>query len=100
MTAGTNTSTELPTRGGKASLGLVAPCDPKRLTPRRGLRLPEAAAYVGVSETKFKAMVKAKTMPEPFKIGGVTLWDLWKIDQAFDALSNQGDDSEWDDVNA
>jgi predicted DNA-binding transcriptional regulator AlpA len=68
--------------------------------PRRGLRLPDAALYVGVSETVFDRWVKKKLMPEPFKIDGVTLWDIRKIDPAFDALSNQDDDSEWDDPHA
>ena len=39
-------------------------------------------------------------MPKPFRTGGVTLWDLRKIDTAFDALANQDDDSIWEDVHA
>jgi predicted DNA-binding transcriptional regulator AlpA len=64
----------------------------------RGLRKPRAAFYVGVSETHFDTWVRDKLMPEPFKIGGVVLWDRQRLDLAFDALSNREDDSVWDDV--
>lgn len=70
------------------------------LGPPRGMRLPIAAEYVGVSESKFLQMVKEGVMPKPFRTGGVTLWDLRKIDTAFDALANQDDDSIWEDVHA
>jgi predicted DNA-binding transcriptional regulator AlpA len=87
-------------RRGKPRLKPVVPPpeNPTIVPPRRGLRLPDAACYVGVSSSKFQAMVGEKVMPQPFKAGGVTLWDLRKIDEAFDALSNQEDDSEWDDL--
>jgi predicted DNA-binding transcriptional regulator AlpA len=64
------------------------------------MRLPVAAEYVGVSESKFIQMVKDGLMPKPFKIGGVTLWDRRKIDPAFDELSNPEVESVWDDVHA
>jgi predicted DNA-binding transcriptional regulator AlpA len=62
--------------------------------PRRGLRRPEAAAYIGVSESKFDELVRAGRMPEPLKLGTCAIWDLRRLDLAFDALS--GDDAEGD----
>jgi len=35
--------------------------------PRRGLRRPEAASYVGVSSTKFDELVEDGRMPAPFR---------------------------------
>lgn len=65
--------------------------------PRRGLRREESARYVGVSPTKFDEMVRDGDMPRPKRIGGCVVWDLKRLDMAFDALD--GDDteaSEWD----
>jgi predicted DNA-binding transcriptional regulator AlpA len=64
----------------------------------RGMRRPVAAAYIGVSESKFQQMVDDGLMPKSFKVGGVTLWDSRKIDQAFDELSNHEEESGWDDL--
>ncbi|HVW91451.1 MAG TPA: hypothetical protein VHB74_02470 [Devosia sp.] len=55
--------------------------------PRRGLHRIEAAVYVGVSTTKFDEMVENRTMPEPIHIGSRLVWDIRKLDDAFDALS-------------
>lgn len=57
--------------------------------PRRGLRREDAAAYVGVSPTKFDALVEDGRMPKPFRIDGCVLWDIRRLDLAFDALSEQ-----------
>jgi predicted DNA-binding transcriptional regulator AlpA len=68
----------------------------------RGLRLPKAAAYVGVSETQFKRWVDDGLMPKPFKVGDVTLWDARKVDSAFDNLPGNisEEESEWEDIHA
>jgi predicted DNA-binding transcriptional regulator AlpA len=62
----------------------------------RGLRSPAAAAYVGVSEAKFAQWVKDGRMPKAVKIDGCVVWDRYKLDAAFDALS----DSDVDDAKA
>jgi len=68
--------------------------------PRRGLRRPEAARYVGVSPTKFDEWVEKGTMPKPKRKDGCVIWDIRELDLAFDYLS--GDDepvgNSWDDV--
>lgn len=54
--------------------------------PPRGLSRAFAAAYVGVSPTKFDEMVADGRMPQPRKIDGRLVWDRHEIDQAFSAL--------------
>lgn len=55
--------------------------------PRRGLSRQEAARYVGISTTTFDKLVHEGKMPQPFRIGARTIWDLRKLDAAFDVLS-------------
>lgn len=57
--------------------------------PRRGLRRTEAAAYVGMSESKFDQLVDDGRMPKPIRIDGCVIWDMRRLDDAFDALSDQ-----------
>lgn len=57
--------------------------------PRRGLRREEAAAYVGVSPTKFDDWVERKLMPKPKRIDGVVVWDRFQLDIYFDALPDE-----------
>ena len=57
--------------------------------PPRGLRRTQAAAYVGVSTTKFDEMVVQGTMPQPKEIGARRLWDRQAIDAAFEALPDK-----------
>jgi predicted DNA-binding transcriptional regulator AlpA len=57
--------------------------------PRRGLSRDEAAIFIGVSATKFDAMVKDGRMPKPKTIDGRVVWDLIKLDRAFEALPDQ-----------
>jgi predicted DNA-binding transcriptional regulator AlpA len=57
----------------------------------RGLSRVQAAAYIGVGTTLFDAMVKDGRMPRPFRINTRVLWDRYKLDAAFDALSDQNE---------
>lgn len=57
------------------------------VVPRRGLSRQEAARYVGISTTKFDELTSEGQMPQPFRIGSRTIWDLRKLDAAFDLLS-------------
>lgn len=52
----------------------------------RGINRVEAAGYVGVSTSLFDEMVKDGRMPKPKRINARTVWDVRKLDQAFDAL--------------
>ena len=72
-----------------------------RSQPRRGLRRAEAAAFVGVSPTKFDQWVENGVMPKPKRQDGVVIWDIVALDAAFDALPDEGravraaDDGGW-----
>ena len=66
--------------------------------PRRGLRRVEAAIYIGISPTKFDEMVKDGRMSLPKRIDGAAVWDQRRLDLAFEALPDEGDDAgnPWD----
>jgi predicted DNA-binding transcriptional regulator AlpA len=57
--------------------------------PRRGLRREEAAAYLGFSARKFDALVADGRMPKPKYIDAVVVWDIHRLDFAFDALPDE-----------
>ena len=59
---------------------------PVSLAPR-GLRRAEAAAYIGVSASLLDEMVRDGRMPKPKRINSRTVWDRYRLDEAFDALS-------------
>lgn len=58
--------------------------------PRRGLRREEAATYLGFSARKFDELVGDGRMPKPKRIDGVVVWDILRLDSAFDALPDEG----------
>ena len=63
---------------------------------RRGLRRLDAAHYVGVSPSKFDELVK-DGRPRPKRLDSCVVWDVRRLDVAFDAI--EGDDdgpNEWD----
>lgn len=55
-------------------------------SPRRGLRRPEAATYIGVSVGKFDELVKERKMPAAIRVDNCVIWDIRALDSAFDAL--------------
>jgi predicted DNA-binding transcriptional regulator AlpA len=59
------------------------------LSPRRGLRREQAALYVGVSPRKFDQMVADERMPKPIGIDRCVVWDVRRLDLAFDALMDE-----------
>jgi hypothetical protein len=68
-----------------------------RLPIRRGLGAEEAAIYVGVGATLFRAMVSDGRMPRPRLINARRLWDVDELDAAFKSLPREGgDDTEQD----
>ena len=73
-----------------------------RSQPRRGLRRAEAAAFIGVSPSKFDEWVENGIMPRPKRQDGIVVWDVLALDTAFDALPDEGssnrrvNDSGWD----
>jgi predicted DNA-binding transcriptional regulator AlpA len=82
-------------RRSRAALSQIRPI------PRRGLSRDEAAIYVGIGTTKFDEMIGDGRMPSPIRIDGRKLWDVRKLDLAFDALSGQDEcasGTSWDDA--
>jgi predicted DNA-binding transcriptional regulator AlpA len=57
----------------------------RNLAPRN-LRASDAAAYIGVSQSKFRELVKDGRMPQPFYIDCCVVWDRFDIDTANDRL--------------
>lgn len=57
--------------------------------PPRGLRRPEAAAYIGVSPSTLDAMIRDGFMPKPKRYGNRTIWDRVAIDEAFACLPDE-----------
>ncbi len=80
-----------------AQVAGIAPAYRVEGGPRRGLRREEAARFVGVGASKFDEMVRDGRMPKPKRIDGCVVWDLRRLDLAWDALG--GDDeaqNPWD----
>jgi hypothetical protein len=61
----------------------------------RGLRREMAAAYVGVSPSKFEEWVAKGVMPKPKRQDGCTIWDRRALDVAFDELPSEGQVLGW-----
>jgi predicted DNA-binding transcriptional regulator AlpA len=62
----------------------------------RGLRHPDAAAYVGMKLTKFDSLVDDGRMPKPRRVDGVVVWDRHELDSAFDELPHDAEKNPWD----
>jgi predicted DNA-binding transcriptional regulator AlpA len=63
---------------------------PNSLAPR-GLSRVIAAAYIGVSPSKFDEMVADRRMPKAIRIDGRRVWDRIKVDEAFASLGEDED---------
>lgn len=60
----------------------------KALPPpvRRGLNREEAADYLSISPNTFDRLVADGQMPKPVQMYNRKVWDVRRIDSAFDAL--------------
>lgn len=76
----------------RAAPALVLDDAARRPAPRRGLSCAESADYIGISITKFLEMVADGRMPQPKQIDRRRVWDIRRLDAAFDALD--GDDND------
>ena len=66
-----------------------------------GLGEVEAAAAIGISATKFRALVEEKRMPSPRRLDGRKIWDVDELRAAFKALPHVYEDEKadsWADV--
>jgi hypothetical protein len=63
--------------------------------PRRGLDRDDAALFVGFSRRLFDQMVNDGRMPKPVEQDGEEVFDIVKLDKAFNRLSGGGHDNDW-----
>lgn len=56
-----------------------------------GLSRTEAAAYIGVSATKFDELVNNGRMPEPKRVGSRKIWDREALTIYFRSLGEERD---------
>jgi len=61
-----------------------------------GLGEVEAAAAIGISATKFRALVGEKRMPSPRRLDGRKIWDVDELRAAFKALPHAYEDEKAD----
>jgi predicted DNA-binding transcriptional regulator AlpA len=61
---------------------------------RRGLNRYQAANYIGVSASLFDQLVKQGEMPQPIRVKTRVIWDVRRLDEAFDELGGY-DENPW-----
>ena len=61
----------------------------KRPVPRRGLSRAEAAMYIGISPSKFDELRKDGRIGAAKLIDSRKVWDVRALDEAFDALPDE-----------
>lgn len=59
------------------------------IAPKLGYRRTEAAAFIGISPSKFDYMVKDGRLPEPHRIDGMVIWRADELIAAFDRLTGR-----------
>lgn len=68
----------------------------------RGLNRLKAAAYIGVSPTKFDELVKDCRMPAAKRVDRRKIWDRRALDKSFEALDGMTDTktntNPWDEI--
>lgn len=57
--------------------------------PPRAFRADRAAAYLGMSTSKFLDLVDQGRLSPGIKVDGMTLWDRLQLDADFEALKAQ-----------
>jgi predicted DNA-binding transcriptional regulator AlpA len=96
--AGVSAGRTVPSASRRETLG-HAKADPRdRTYPPRSMRREAAAAYIGVSTTKFDEAVADGRMPKPKRIDGCVIWDRYRLDQAFDDLPEGNQKTGWENV--
>lgn len=68
-------------------------------TPRL-MRAPDAAKYLGMSETRFRDHVNEGRIPQPKVDGKARTWDIADLDSFADSLPRKGEpaNDDWDGV--
>ena len=55
--------------------------------PPRGLRAEAGAEYLGMGRSKFLQLVDEGRLPKAKKIDGMSIWDRFELDAAFESLA-------------
>ncbi len=63
-----------------------------------GLRLPQAAAFIGISPSKFLDLVERGRLPKPKSVDRVRVWDRRRLAEAFELLPGDDEVTGWEDV--
>lgn len=87
-------------------MGKIGAIDPRRprgdvlprSLPPAGIDRVEAAAFIGVSPSKFDEMVADGRMPKAKKIDGRVVWSVKRLDAAFEALPDGDEKNPWDET--
>jgi hypothetical protein len=68
-----------------------------RIVPVRGLSRLSAAAYIGISPSKFDELRRANRIPPPKVLDGRLVFTVERLDEFIDALpdENQADNDNW-----
>lgn len=67
-----------------------AQAHPMQAIPRRGLSREEAAAYIGISPSKFDEMRKDGRIGPAKLIDARKVWDIHQLDEIFETLPSEG----------
>jgi predicted DNA-binding transcriptional regulator AlpA len=57
--------------------------------PPRGLRADRAAAYLGMSTSKFLELVEKGKLSKPMHVDGMTIWDRLDLDADVEKLKTE-----------
>jgi predicted DNA-binding transcriptional regulator AlpA len=63
--------------------------------PPLALRREAAAAFIGVSPSKFDELVRDGRMPQSKRIDGCVLWTVKRLEAAYDALPETESATSW-----
>ena len=55
----------------------------------RAMRAERAAAYLDISKSKFLELASRGRLPRPVKIDGITSWDRFDLDAAYESMKDQ-----------
>jgi prophage regulatory protein len=70
------------------------------MNDRRMMKAADAAAYLGMSRSKFAALVNDGTLPQAIRFGGLVVWDKRRLDDFIDGMSETSEtpSGDWEGV--
>jgi hypothetical protein len=83
----------IPERDDVPAMPARATLSASRPTPRRGLSRLEAAMYLGISPSKFDGLRNDGRVGPAKLIDGRKVWDIYLLDEFFDALPTEDNET-------